>query len=598
MNSRPRALILALDGATFDLIGPWIEAGKLPNLARLLREGVHGRLLSTTPPITPCAWTSFSTAQNPGQHGIYDFQQLVPGTYDLAPTNGALRRTGTVWEYLNDRGLTVGLYNLPWMYPPPKLNGYCICGFDAPDINPKAVHPPELSRTLHAAVPGLSLAAEFLKKRGGAYDLAALRRQVRVNVEAARFLLRERPVDVCLLTFMLLDQVAHFFYYADPSARGCGEIADVLLAVHEWVDEGLGEILELIPPDCLVIGVSDHGVAPTTLHVNVARALADEGLLAIRGHDPAAPAIRGHDPNSIRPELGHVPELLQDWGFRIQGSGERPQAGSLRHNGRATQRPGVGRVAKRLLSSILPSSVWLRLRRARHARRSRERFAAVDWSRTRAFSWGNFAQVRLNLAGREPEGIVRPEERPAVIAEVKRVLLGLRDPATGEPLFREALTPDELYVGPHTDGAPDVLGIPVHSGIDASLHLATPDAPLIVTRDAALMASPEMAEKVAGHDPEGIVFAWGGPFREGATVSGAGICDVLPTLVHALGLELPRGLDGAPIEAALRPEFMAGHPVTHVDVNLSDDRGPVGPGYSAEDRDTVESRLRDLGYMG
>jgi predicted AlkP superfamily phosphohydrolase/phosphomutase len=514
---------------------------------------VRGPLRSTTPPITPCAWTSFSTAQEPGSHGIFDFQQFVPGTYDLAPTNGAMRRARTVWEYLNDLGLTVGLYNLPWMYPPPELNGYCVCGFDAPDINPRAVHPPALSRELHDAVPGISLAAEFLKKRGGEYDVEALRRQVRVNVEAAKLLLTRHPVDVCLLTFMLLDQVAHFFYYADPTERGSGEIADVLLAVHQWVDEGIGEILDLIPPECLVIGVSDHGVAPTTLHVNIARALADAGLLAL-----AAP-------------------------------------GTARYQ-RAGRPASRGTPLKRLLSSVLPQSLWLRLRRARHARRSRERFAAVDWSRTKAFSWGNFAQVRLNLAGREPQGIVQPSEAEAVIAEVKRVLLDLRGPATGEPLFVEALTPAELYSGPHTEGAADVLGIPAHPGIDASLHLATSEAPFIVNHDSALMASPEMAEKVAGHSPDGIFFARGGPFRSGESVTGAGICDVLPTLLHAFGLELPQGLTGRVIEGAFDPAFLAANPPRYSDRGL----GPVvstEAGYSDEDLDAVEQRLRDLGYM-
>jgi len=372
MPHQPRVLILALDGATFDLIGPWVEQGKLPNLARLIRAGVHGALRSTTPPITPCAWTSFSTAQDPGRHGIFDFQQIVPGTYDLAPTNGAMRKVRTVWEYLNDCGLTVGLYNLPWMYPPPRLNGYCVCGFDAPDINPKAVHPPQLSRELRAAVPGLSLAAEFLKKRGGDYDLDALRRQVRVNVNAAKFLLANRPVDVCLLTFMLLDQVAHFFLYLDESRRGWRDVPDVLLAVHEWVDAGLGELLELVPDDCLIIGVSDHGVAPTTIHVNIARALADAGLLTFAPVGAASAATSAATPQ----KMGSDPIFRKS--------------------------------PKRLLASLLPQSLWLRLRRLRHAKRSRERFAAIDWPRTKAFSWGNFAQVRLNLVGREPQGSSGP----------------------------------------------------------------------------------------------------------------------------------------------------------------------------------------------
>jgi predicted AlkP superfamily phosphohydrolase/phosphomutase len=578
--SQPRLLILALDGATFDLIGPWVEQGKLPTFARLIRGGVHGALRSTTPPITPCAWTSFSTAQNPGRHGIFDFQQFVPGTYELAPTNGAMRKARTIWEYLNDLGLTVGLYNLPWMYPPPRLNGYCVCGFDAPDINPKAVHPPDLSRELHAAVPGISLAAEFLKKRNGEYDLDALRRQVRVNIDAARFLLEKHPVDVCLLTFMLLDQVAHFFYYADPALRGARrlegphgpggstrpavDVPDVLLAVHQWVDEGLAEILDLIPPDCLVIGVSDHGVAPTTIHLNPSRALADAGLLAFAVPGTALyqrAAVPGRSPSAVPPSPSPVTSL------------------------------------KRLLSSILPQSLWLRLRRARHARRSRERFAAVDWSRTKAFSWGNFAQVRLNLVGREPRGIVKPADADEVIAEVKRVLLDLRDPATGEPLFSDALTPSELYSGPHTEGAADVLGIPAHPGVDASLHVPRPDAPLIVEHDAALMASPEMADKVAGHSPDGILFATGALFRQNAVLAGARIYDVLPTALYALGLDLPSDLDGHSLEDAFDPAFLSANPPRYSDRRLGPSAPTEDAGYSDEDLDAVEQRLRDLGYM-
>lgn len=562
--SHPRVLILALDGATFDLIAPWVQQGRLPNLADLLARGVYGVLRSTVPPITPCAWTSFSTAQNPGRHGIFDFQQFVPGTYSLAPTNGAMRKSPTLWEYLNEIGVTVGLYNLPWMYPPPKLNGYCICGFDAPDINAKSAFPPELAQELRAAVPTISLAAEFLKMRNGAYDLEALRRQVRTNVEAARFLLTRYPVDVCVLTFMMLDQAAHFFYYPEASQRSCGAVSDVLLAVHEWVDEGLGELLHLVPSDCLIVGVSDHGVVPTALRVNIARALADSGLLVFR--------------NSAKPGDRSAP------GGGDGRSATDPTRSSLRS-------------FKRMLSRFVPQSVWLRLRQLRHARRSRARFAQVDWARTRAVSWGNFAQVRLNLAGREPCGIVRPSDRQQVVEEVKRVLLDLRHPVSGKPLFAAALTPDELYSGAHTDGAADVLGVPADWGVDASMHLFTPDAPLFVDRDDVPEIGAEMAEKVAGHSPNGLFFALGPPFRQGAVIGEANIWDVLPTVLHALGLKLPPGLDGQVVEDAFEPDFLASHPIRFSDRALQLEHSIFGPGYSREDLETLENRLRDLGYM-
>ena len=68
-----KMVILGLDGATFDLILPWVQAGKLPHLARLLNRGIAGTLRSTTPPMSPPAWNSFMTGTNPGKHGVYDF---------------------------------------------------------------------------------------------------------------------------------------------------------------------------------------------------------------------------------------------------------------------------------------------------------------------------------------------------------------------------------------------------------------------------------------------------------------------------------------------------------------------------------------------
>ena len=68
-----RVLIIGLDGATFRLIKPLISQGKLPVLSRLLKEGSHGELESTMPPMSAQAWTSFMTGRNIGKHGLVDF---------------------------------------------------------------------------------------------------------------------------------------------------------------------------------------------------------------------------------------------------------------------------------------------------------------------------------------------------------------------------------------------------------------------------------------------------------------------------------------------------------------------------------------------
>ena len=68
-----RVVVIGLDGATWDLLDPWIENGDLPNLAQLVEGGAAGTLESVFPPMSPPAWTSAATGKNPGEHGIYDF---------------------------------------------------------------------------------------------------------------------------------------------------------------------------------------------------------------------------------------------------------------------------------------------------------------------------------------------------------------------------------------------------------------------------------------------------------------------------------------------------------------------------------------------
>src|SRR5467141_3249997 len=100
----PRVCIIGWDGATFDLIRPWIAEGKLPTLARLMADGASGPLRSTMPPMTFPAWSSFLTGKNPGKHGIFDFTRLRPGSYELEFVNGSQRRAASFWRLLSEAG--------------------------------------------------------------------------------------------------------------------------------------------------------------------------------------------------------------------------------------------------------------------------------------------------------------------------------------------------------------------------------------------------------------------------------------------------------------------------------------------------------------
>ncbi|UCD87407.1 MAG: alkaline phosphatase family protein, partial [Desulfobacterales bacterium] len=80
--------IIGLDGATFRIIRPLVKEGKLPRLRKMMEEGAWGDLESTIHPLSPQAWASFMTGKNPGKHGIFEFVQHKPNSYDLHYVNG------------------------------------------------------------------------------------------------------------------------------------------------------------------------------------------------------------------------------------------------------------------------------------------------------------------------------------------------------------------------------------------------------------------------------------------------------------------------------------------------------------------------------
>ena len=86
-----RFLLIGLDGAEPSLVERWMDAGRLPNLARLRAAGAYLPCASTTPPATFPAWTTCATGVNPGKHGIFDFTAMREGAYALEFVNSTAR---------------------------------------------------------------------------------------------------------------------------------------------------------------------------------------------------------------------------------------------------------------------------------------------------------------------------------------------------------------------------------------------------------------------------------------------------------------------------------------------------------------------------
>ena len=126
-----KILIIGLDGATWKLLDPWINQGKLPFLAKLKSQGIWGNLQSTIPPLTAPAWVSFQTGVNPGQHGIFDFVIYQKDGQDKIVESTDIK-TPTLYQLLSQANKTSIFINLPVSYPPQKTKGIIISSLLTP----------------------------------------------------------------------------------------------------------------------------------------------------------------------------------------------------------------------------------------------------------------------------------------------------------------------------------------------------------------------------------------------------------------------------------------------------------------------------------
>jgi hypothetical protein len=213
--------------------------------------------------------------------------------------------------------------------------------------------------------------------------------------------------------------------------------------------------------------------------------------------------------------------------------------------------------------------------------------ANVDWTRTRAYSRGNYGQICVNLKGREPMGCVSPgKEYDEVRAAVRRDLLSTRVPDDGSEMFERVYFREELYDGPYVDEAPDIVFLPKDMKYKA---LGTLD-----------FTSNSFAFPVYGnsgdHRMEGILLGVGDAFGKGRRVEPHSILDIAPTVLHLLGLPVPRQMDGKVAEGFLREGYTAERPVEYSDTELLGRAG--GRDLTAEDDADIKRRLEGIGYIG
>jgi len=524
-----RVVIIGLDGATFDLIRPWAAEGKLPRLAQLLAEGSAGNLRSTTPPMSPPAWSSFMTGKNPGKHGIFDFTERKPGTYEIQFVSSRHRKAETIWKTLSRVGRRVCVIGVPTTYPVEAVNGVMISGFDAPTMNDKAIHPPGLYAEIKERVGEYIISPNVMKFVDDSQtDLAveAMLQSIDRKADIARYLWKREPWDCFMVVFGETDKVVHHFWkyqdtgspHYEPLPRDA-RFPEPVLAVYERLDATVGEFADLCEPDTTLMVVSDHGTGGSSdkiIYVN--SWLAEQGFL----------------------------------GFR--GSGALGGLHRLRRRLDALAAKGLGRAkvwARRLLSPAIRKNLRYRTDGLAPRFESMLRFAHIDWKQTRAYSEESsfYPGIWINLKGREPNGIVQAgAEYEALRDALIEALRGWRDPETGDAVVEHAWRREEIYHGPWVEKAPDLM---IGWGLDRGYtYLSRPSytskgkQPIqrLDRRESGI--SKYMMSRSGSHRDHGVLMIKGSGATPGANLGEPGIVDVAPTILSLLEVPIPEDMDG------------------------------------------------------
>ena len=532
----PELTVVGLDAATFDVIDPLVETGDLPNLARLLERGAHGRLRSTTHPLTPLAWTTMVTGVNAGRHGIWDFSERDESGYQLRLVNGSDNRAPALWTRLSAAGRRVGVVNVPFTWPAPELDGFVIAGMDAWAREDGMTSPPGLLAELQSRYGKLLVDHSFPLDDRDRFDLHQVAAVCEQRIAIVDWLLSRYEPELLFLVFMAADHVHHLGW---PEWEERGRESTVA-EVYRILDRALGAILERVG-DGNVLVVSDHGGGALRGVVNLNAWLAQEGFLAYG-------EARGGAEHRLFELRRKLPQGLRDSARRhLPGMRERA------HRARAPE--------------------------------------IVDWTRTRAFSYGVFGNVVVNLRGRERDGIVEPgAEYEQARDEIAARLLELRAP-DGQEIVAAVHRREDLYDGPALAKLPDLI---VEFRDYAWLGKGNLTGRTPTIWDTIAPRAHPGATYAGSHRPDGILVLAGPAARAGVELS-AGIADVAPTALYLLGEPIPAELEGRLLAEAIDPALLDGRPPEYAEP-AEVEVGAPRP-YDAEGAAEVEDRLRSLGYL-
>jgi predicted AlkP superfamily phosphohydrolase/phosphomutase len=309
---KPKVVVIGVNGMEWDLLRPLLLQGKLPNLAKVIKNGTYGKLRTVSEPNCPRVYSTIFTSTKPEEHGVTGF--VVGGI--TANTN--MLKQEPIWSYLSKNNVTVGMANVPATFPVMPVDGYMISGMltRGKDCEDGVLCAPKLSEVQGgAAVYPAEMKSELLKNVGDYYiDCermpsaeqlhghesevinAWLKKVDLIRAQQTKlfdYLLTNHPKDFTWLAQSCEDRTGHWLYPIAPYNAGYNPSINSVRPnafPDQYIafDGVLGSILKHIDENTYLFIVSDHGIKPL-------REFEETNPHAHMDHEKTTPVIAKHD---------------------------------------------------------------------------------------------------------------------------------------------------------------------------------------------------------------------------------------------------------------------------------------------------------------
>ena len=287
--AKNRVLLIGWDGADWKVIHPLMDQGTMPNLKRLIANGVMGNIATMQPMFSPMLWTSIATGKRPYKHGVLNFVEPSPDGMGVRPISSTSRKTKAIWNIFDQSQLKSNVIGWWPSYPVEAINGVMVSDHYAkvksqgmrPDdwpLEPKHVHPESIRETLkdlrkHPSDVPPDLIRNFIPladhvdqtKDNRLFQCMKIVCECSSIHAAAKYALRRTDWDFMAVYYDAIDHFSHGFMRFHPPRLETVKEKDfeiynnVVRAGYVYHDMMLGALMRMVDKNTNIILMSDHG---------------------------------------------------------------------------------------------------------------------------------------------------------------------------------------------------------------------------------------------------------------------------------------------------------------------------------------------------